>query len=91
MNILQEPLLIFAAPDNIQAALGMIFASAAVTLIALAVEAGLYPSARQWFVTRMNGDFWIRRQWHRRLLGGCSCDCWGGYWQVKCPQSILRA
>jgi hypothetical protein len=39
----------------------------------------------------MNGDFWIRRQWHRRLLGGCSCDCWGGYWQVKCPQSILRA
>ena len=76
MNILQEPLLIAAAPDNIQTAVAVIFAIAAVTLFALAVEAGVYPSLRKWFTTRMNGDFWIKRQWHRRLLGGFSSGCY---------------
>ena len=64
MSIVQDSLLIASAPADILIGLGLLFSLAALTLLALAVEAGVYPAVCDWLkVVRPRGIF-IRR--HRR-------------------------
>ena len=64
MIILQEAFFISSAPDDVQVVLGAFFVIAALVLFSLSVEAGIYPSVRNWTGTFLTADYWVRR--HRR-------------------------
>ena len=64
MVILQEAFFISSAPDDIQMVLGAFSVIAALVLFSLSVEAGIYPSVRNWTGTFLTADYWIRR--HKR-------------------------
>jgi hypothetical protein len=64
MNIVQDSLLIASAPADILVGLGILFALAALTLLALAVEAGVYPAVCDWLKAVQPRGILMRR--HRR-------------------------
>jgi hypothetical protein len=65
---IQEPLLIIAAPVEIQAFIAMMFAFSATVLFLLALESGAYPTAGKYLKEVFSGDFWIGRQRRRWLF-----------------------
>jgi hypothetical protein len=73
MTILQEPLLITSAPDDIQLVLGIFFAIAVAILFSLALEDGVYPSVCNCCKKFLEDLVRVRRRqrrWHSYAFGG---------------------